>query len=262
MSKYIFNARDIAAYFKWFSVPQYLEVSYMQHIYSIGKPVLAAPLTKDFEKFKGEVYRELYYLWANGFEDEKSDISYMVEEGARALICEQECINLESYMKLITLHLIFTKNLPYVKLNFTGLPLSLGIRCDFEQFERNVVMAINGLSLYCQDAFGKPFDLSLGVPDELLSISLDESFKKSILKGQDFREKLRSEQKARMKELKEKSIEIFGSIPMQKKTKAKKAAKKPATKKSHGEVANRRTTSKSQPKGTPLQETRHTNKDE
>ncbi len=253
MSKYIFNARDVAAYFKWFGVPSYLEVSYMQYIFSIGSPVLAYPLTGDFEKFKGEVYRELYYLWANGFEDEKSDISYMPENGARALICDQECINLESYMKLITLHLIFTKNLPYVKINFTGLPLQLGIRCDFSLFEENVVRAVEGLNLVSKDAFGKPFDLSLGVPDELLAISLNADFKERILKERDFRETLRSEQRDTMRELKEASLKVFGSIPFPKAKKGRKAS--PAS--TAGEKANKHTTSRGQPKGTPLQETRH-----
>ena len=77
MNKYVFNARDIAAYLKWFNVPGYLEVTYLQYFFSIGKKILAEPLTRDFEKFKSEVYRELYYLWANGFEDDKSDISKM-----------------------------------------------------------------------------------------------------------------------------------------------------------------------------------------
>ncbi|MBQ1894932.1 MAG: hypothetical protein II167_04490 [Clostridiales bacterium] len=252
MAKYIFNARDVAAYFKWFGVPSYLEVSYMQYIFSIGSPVLANPLTRDFEKFKGEVYRELYYLWANGFEDERSDISCMPEDGARALICDQECINLESYMKLITLHLIFTKNLPYVKINFTGLPLQLGIRCDFTKFEENVVMAVERLNLVSKDAFGKPFDLSLGVPDELLSISLDPEFKARILKHGDFREALRTEQDNTMRELKEASLKVFGSIPFPKSRKSRKKNGKSA-----GETANTHTTSRGQPKGTPLQETRH-----
>ena len=90
--KYIYNARDIAAYIKYFSVPQYMEVSYMQYIFNIGTPVMAAPLCKDFEKFKNEVYRELYLLWANGFEDEKSDVANMTVGGYRAIICDQECI--------------------------------------------------------------------------------------------------------------------------------------------------------------------------
>ena len=107
MNKYVFNARDIAAYMKWFGVPSYLEVSYMQFFFGVGNNVLAAPLTRDFEVFKNAVYRELYYLWANGFEDDKSDISNMTADGTLSLICDQDCINLESYMKLICLHLIF-----------------------------------------------------------------------------------------------------------------------------------------------------------
>lgn len=88
MTKYIYNARDIAAYFKYFSVPQYLEVSYMQYIFNIGTPVIAAPLCKDFERFKNDVYRELYYLWALGFEDERSDIANMTSGGDFAIICD------------------------------------------------------------------------------------------------------------------------------------------------------------------------------
>ena len=55
MRSYYFNARDVAAYFKYFSVPSYLEVSYMQYVFNLGKRVLAEPLTRDFEQFKREV---------------------------------------------------------------------------------------------------------------------------------------------------------------------------------------------------------------
>ena len=103
LRKYIYNSRDVAAYFKYFSVPSYLEVSYMQYIFNLGNKVLAEPLTRDFESFKKEVYRELYFLWANGFEDEKADISKMTTESDLSLICDQDCICLESYMKLICL---------------------------------------------------------------------------------------------------------------------------------------------------------------
>ena len=48
LTKYIYNARDIAAYITYFSVPQYMEVSYMQYIFNIGTPVIAAPLCRDF----------------------------------------------------------------------------------------------------------------------------------------------------------------------------------------------------------------------
>lgn len=258
MHKYVFNARDIAAYFKWFSVPQYLEVSYMQHIFNIGSPVLATPLTKNFEKFKKEVYRELYYLWANGFEDERSDISFMTSEDTMALICDQECINLESYMKLITLHLIFTKNLPYVNINFTGLPLHLGIRSEFAVYEENVVKAVEGLNLVATDKFGKPFDLNLGVPDELLSISLNSDFKKELFDKHDFRETLKTEQKEHMTELREKSLKVFGGNQLNKHKATRTKSSESKTKRiSHGEIANEKRTSSSQPKGMPLVEKRH-----
>lgn len=259
MYKYIYNARDIAAYIKYFSVPQYMEVSYMQYIFNIGTPVMAAPLCKDFEKFKNEVYRELYHLWACGFEDEKSDIADMTSAGELAKICDQECINLESYMKLITLHLIFTRSLPYVNLNFAGMPLSLGIDCDYSLFESNVVKCMAALNLESKDRFGKEFDLARGVPDELLQVSLTDEFKK-ILKGGDFRESLRKEQKDRMSELREESLKIFGSIPFAKKRKGAAVANTVPNvnvRKSLGERANRSTTSKNQPKGAPLEDIRH-----
>lgn len=269
MSKYIFNARDVAAYFKYFTVPAHLEVTYMQHIFSLGKPILAAPLTRDFEAFKNEVYRELYYLWANGFENEKSDIANMPEQGALALICDQECITLECYMKLITLHLIFTHNLPYVNINFTGLPLSLGIRCEYDQYEANVVRCVNGLNLVSKDKFGKPFDLRLGVPDELLQISLSDQFRAELMNANNFREELRNKEKEKMQELRENSLKEFGSIPQTPASK-REAAKTRKTALSSARRSNEQrqqklkeqqekklVSSKNQPKGTPLEDIRH-----
>lgn len=210
MHKYIFNSRDIAAYIKYFSVPQYLEVSYMQYIFNLGPTVLAVPLTRDFESFKKDVYRELYFLWANGFEDEKSDIAYMIEKGQLTLVCDQECINLESYMKLITLHLIFTRSLPYANLNFYGLPLQLGIKCDFDQYEKNVVMITESLQLHVSDRFGNDFDLTRGVPDELLRLSLNDDMKKMLNEGADFKQAMREAQRKHMEELRENSLKVFG----------------------------------------------------
>ena len=251
MHVYVFNARDIAAYMKWFSVPSYMEVSYMQHIFNIGSPVLATPLTKDFDMFKGEVYRELYYLWAHGFEDERSDISCM-SEGCMSLVCSQDCINLESYMKLITLHLIFTRNLPYVKINFTGLPLTLGITCEFDKFEENVYRAVRGFNLVSNDMFGRKFDLKLGVPDELLQISLSPEFKKEVLGSMDFREELKKEQTSKMNSFKESSLKEFGTMKAEEKKKRRKKAPSDTSSRS-----NIRKTSTSQPKGIPLEDRRH-----
>ena len=181
----------------------------MQYIFNLGPTVLAVPLTRDFEEFKKNVYRELYFLWANGFEDEKSDISYMIEKGQLTLICDQECINLESYMKLITLHLIFTRSLPYANLNFNGLPLQLGIKCDFATYEKNVVMITEALQLNVKDRFGNPFDLNKGVPDELLRLSLNDDLKKMLNESADFKLALREAEKAHMKELRENSLKVF-----------------------------------------------------
>ena len=212
MHTYIFNSRDVAAYFKYFSVPSYLEVSYMQYIFNLGNKILAEPLTRDFEHFKNEVFRELYFLWANGFEGERSDISAMTADGQLALICDQECINLESYMKLICLHLIFSGNLPYINLNFTGMMFQLGLKCDVDVYEENVRKIMESLRLVAYDSFGHSFDLGLGVPDELLRVSLREDFKAGLV-NRNFRESLKNEQLSWLAELKDKSLKVFGSIP-------------------------------------------------
>jgi len=251
LRSYYFNARDVAAYFKYFTVPSYLEVSYMQYIFNLGKRVLAEPLTRDFEQFKREVYRELYFLWSNGFDSEKSDISSMVTEGQVSLICDQDCINLESYMKLICLHLIFSGNLPYINLNFAGLMLTLGIKCDEEKYEENVRMVMEPLRLYVRDCFGKPFDLTKGVPDELLRVYLDQEFKDS-LSNRDFRESLRVQQMDWVKELKEKSFKLFGTIPSRKKPAP--SPRKSSQRKTGGyrnAQPERSHDGKNQPKGSP-----------
>ncbi len=248
MRKYIYNSRDVAAYFKYFSVPSYLEVSYMQYIFNFGNKVLAEPLTRDFESFKREVYRELYFLWANGFENEKADISKMTSDGQLSLICDQDCICLDSYMKLICLHLIFSSNLPYINLNFTGLTTQLGIKCSVELYEENCRKVCESLQLEVFDSFGKPFDLSLGIPDELLRVRLNQEFKQS-LDSRDFKEMLRSEQMNWLKDLKDKSFKLFGSIPARKKT--TKSRKSSVSTKNYRDQAYPVVNKSVQPKGTP-----------
>lgn len=256
---YIFNSRDVAAYFKWFSVPNYLEVSYMQYIFSLGSVVLAKPLTQDFENFKNDVYRELYYLWANGFEGEKSDISNMPRPGSLALICSQSCINLESYMKLVTLHLIFSTNLPYVNINFTGLPFSLGLKCSFDEYEKNVALAVKVLNLDCFDRFRKPFDLEMGVPDELLSISLSNHYREILKNTLDFKKLLKKEEQERLDRLKKDSLSNIESglnkdkICVPENPAGKR--KKPNNKVSQSQPIDQttiKTDSKNQPKGAPV----------
>lgn len=260
--RYIFNSRDIASYFKWFSVPSHLEVSYMKHIFDIGAPVLARPLIADFEFFKKSIYKELYYLWANGFENERSDISNMVNEGELSLICDQECINLESYMKLIALHLIFTKNLPYVNINFMGLPFQLGIRCSFDIYEKNVGIILDGLNLQTTDKFGKNFDIkNLGVPDELLRVSLSSDFRKEVLGSSDIRETLRQEQKDRMSEYISSSEAMFGSVGNRISRKKDNDLKVKDNKNLPKPNNNIKISTSNQPKGIPLKDNRHVDKD-
>ena len=251
MHKYIFNSRDVAAYFKYFSVPSYLEVSYMQYIFNIGNKILAEPLTRDFEHFKNEVFRELYFLWANGFEGERSDISAMTADGQLALICDQECLNLESYMKLICLHLIFSSNLPYINLNFTGMMYQLGIKCDVALYEENVRKIMESLRLVAYDTFGHTFDLELGIPDELLRISLNEEFKASLI-NRDFRESLKNEQLKWLADLKEKSLKVFGSIPARRKPAAGgRTASGSVTGAKYSDTAAQMPSNIVQPKGAP-----------
>ena len=256
MHKYIFNSRDVAAYFKYFSVPSYLEVSYMQYIFNLGNKILAEPLTRDFEHFKNEVFRELYFLWANGFEGERSDISAMTADGQLALICNQECINLESYMKLICLHLIFSGNLPYINLNFTGMILQLGLKCDSDVYEDNVRRIMESLRLVAYDSFGHAFYLGLGVPDELFRISLNDEFKASLV-NRNFRDSLKSEQQSWLAELKEKSLKVFGSIPARRRTGTgtrsvdTRSSSGPVSGAKYSDTASQMPANKVQPKGAP-----------
>ena len=250
MRKYIYNSRDVAAYFKYFSVPSHLEVSYMQYVFNLGNKVLAEPLTRDFESFKREVYRELYFLWANGFENEKADISKMTSDGQLSLICDQECICLESYMKLICLHLIFSSNLPYITLNFTGLMTQLGIKCGVELYEENCKKICDALQLEVRDTFGKPFDLALGVPDELLRVSLSEDFKNG-LDTRNFKETLRTEQMNWLKDLKDKSFKLFGSIPARKKVSKSRNPGSSSKNRNYRDQGYSEAKKSAQPKGTP-----------
>jgi len=202
MINYLYNSRDIAAYFKWAGVSSHQEKEYLHYIFTIGADILAKPLTREYETFETAVYRDLYYLWSEGFENEFSDIATIAPKGAVSLICDQDFICLESYMKLLALHLIFSRNLPYVHVNFNGLMLPLGLKGEFSDYERNVVMACETLHLVTMDVFGKPFDLHLGIPDEVLCLSLEPSFRRSLSAHEDFRKRFIKHAASRLAELK------------------------------------------------------------
>ncbi len=208
MINYLYNARDIAAYFKWAGVSSHQEKEYLHYIFTIGGDILAKPLTKDYDAFERAVYRDLYYLWSDGFENEYSDIATIAPKGAVSLICDQEFICLESYMKLLALHLIFSRNLPYVHVTFYGLMMPLGLKGDFADFERNVVIACETLHLVTRDVFGNPFDLHLGIPDEVLCLCLEPSFRQSLAEHDDFRKRFIKNAATRLQELKQSSKEI------------------------------------------------------
>ena len=208
MINYLYNARDIAAYFKWAGVSSHQEKEYLNYIFQIGADILAKPLTRDYDEFEKAVYRELYYLWSEGFENEFSDIATIAPKGAVSLICDQEFITLESYMKLLALHLIFSRNLPYVHVNFTGLMLPLGLKGEFSDYEKNVVKACEILHLTTHDVYNQPFDLNLGIPDETLCLCLDTEFRKTLSEHEDIRKRFIKNAATRLQECKKTSAAI------------------------------------------------------
>ena len=180
----------------------------MNYIFQIGADILAKPLTRDYDEFEKAVYRELYYLWSEGFENEFSDIATIAPKGAVSLICDQEFITLESYMKLLALHLIFSRNLPYVHVNFTGLMLPLGLKGEFSDYEKNVVKACEILHLTTHDVYNQPFDLNLGIPDETLCLCLDTEFRKTLSEHEDIRKRFIKNAATRLQEFKKTSAAI------------------------------------------------------
>jgi len=206
MAHYLFNARDIAAYCKWAGVPAHLEKDYLQFLFGKRDVLLARPLAAEYTIFEREVFREMYYLWSVGFVNEYSDVELIAPDHSIAIFCAQEFIALESYMKLIALHLVFTRGLPYVRLNFVGLPLLLGISGDYEGFERNVAMAFDALRLRATDIFGRVLDMKIGIPDELLCISLRDDVKELLFGEDGMGRKAGTDIRAKMSALKEKSL--------------------------------------------------------
>lgn len=188
MTHYLYNALDIAAYFKWTSMPSDTEWAYLEQIFSMRDSLLARPLAKEMSLFSQAVYREMYHLWARGFENEFSDVTRITTPGAITIFCEQKYLALESYMKLISLHLILSDNLPYIRINFTGLPLLTGAEGEYSDFERNVALATEALRLSIADIQGKEVDLSDGLPADTSRIRLSDDFRKELFGCKLYRE--------------------------------------------------------------------------
>ena len=124
----------------------------------------------------------------------------------------------------------------------------LGIKCDVALYEANCKTVCDSLQLEVFDTFGKPFDLSLGIPDELLRVSLSSEFKQGLNSG-NFKEALRSEQMTWLKDLKDKSFKLFGSIPARKKPARSRSAG--SSNKNYRNSGNSVVRNQAQPKGTP-----------
>lgn len=205
MSYYRYNALDIAAYIKWTSIPAETERTYLDLLFQMRENILARPLAKDFESFAMAVFREMYHVWARGFENEFSDVNLIAPEGSVALFCDQEFLALESYMKLLTLHLILTENLPYVRINFAGLPLLIGIEGEYSDFEKNLAEAAKMLRLATKDDRGNVFNLSQGIPNEPLCLGLQSEFRAELFGAGGYRVKRNNDYQEKMRILREKS---------------------------------------------------------
>jgi len=205
MSYYRYNALDIAAYIKWTSIPAETERTYLDLLFQMRENILARPLAKDFESFAMAVFREMYHVWARGFENEFSDVNLIAPEGSVALFCDQEFLALESYMKLLSLHLILTENLPYVRINFAGLPLLIGIEGEYSDFEKNLAEAAKMLRLATKDDRGNVFNLSQGIPNEPLCLGLQSEFRSELFGAGGYRVKRNNDYQEKMRILREKS---------------------------------------------------------
>ncbi len=205
MTYYRYNALDIAAYIKWTGIPADTERMYLDLLFQMREQILARPLAKDFESFTQAVFREMYHVWARGFENEFSDVNLIAPEGSAALFCDQEFLALESYMKLLSLHLILTENLPYVRINFVGLPLLIGIEGEFSEFEKNLGVAAEMLRLVTTDDRGNNINLVHGIPSEPICLGLQSEFRKALFGSGGYRIRRSNDYQEKMRLLREKS---------------------------------------------------------
>ena len=204
---YRYNALDIAAYFKWSALPQEAEVAYLDFLFQLRGDILARPLTKDIDSFKHAVYREMYHVWSRGFENEFSDVNRIAGENAVSIFCDQKFLALESYMKLLAMHLIVSSNLPFIQVQLSGFYLLIGIESKWEEYQDNLLKAIEALELSVSGTDGNPVDFSQQLPNHSILISLKETYLEKLFDKNKSRMKRVNNYQEKMKILREKSIE-------------------------------------------------------
>jgi len=202
---YRYNALDIAAYFKWTSLPPDTEEAYFTFLYSLKETLLARPFTKDFEEFRQTVFREMYHVWARGFENEFSDVNRIAREDALSIFCDREFHALESYMKLLGLHLIFSSRLPYIRIHLIGLTLILGLEGSWEEYRRNLNRAADALGLFITDEKGRALNEMQEVPHGPIRITLMPSFRLLLFGENEDGVRFINDYQEKMQKLREKS---------------------------------------------------------
>lgn len=205
MKNYRYNALDIAAYLKWSSIPVSGEEACLTLLYEMRDALLARPLAKDYSEFSREVFRQMYHLWSRGFENEFSDVNLIAEEESVALLCDQDFLALENYLKLLALHLIVVDSLPYIRINFSGLPLLIGVEGDYSNYDKNLAKALTALHLTASDYRNEPYNFAAGIPDAPLKLALEPKFRIRIFGSKGYRTSKLSDAKEKMRQLQEES---------------------------------------------------------
>ena len=178
---YRYHALDIAAYLKWASVSPEAEPSYLSFFYQLREEILARPFTRTYEEFCQAVFREMYHVWSRGFENEFSDVNRIAGEETLAIFCEPDFLALESYMKLLALHLMVSVQLPYIRIQLAGLPLLLGLAAWWERFALNLGCAAEALALVVCDEADEPMAALSAFPVQPVHIRLCTGYRKKVL---------------------------------------------------------------------------------
>lgn len=203
---YRYNALDVASYFKWTSLPSYAEQTYLEFLYQFREDLFARPFSGTFASFSQAVFREMYHVWSRGFENEFSDVKRISPEGAIALFCEPDFLTLESYMKLLALHLIVSSRLPYIRIHLIGLSFLLGVEGSWQSYQRNLGLAADALELSLTDENGNEIDAKADVPRQPIRIALKDSLRLRVFGQSREDHRMINNYQEKMLKLKEQSV--------------------------------------------------------